>query len=819
MRQMTWRWTVLILVLLSLLAACATSTPAPSQPEAGEPATGWDAVADRVWVLVGYGDALNPTVVEEGAVITAVFSSADEQLSGSGGCNNYFTAYAADDKGNLSIEGPIGSTMMACEEGGETEAAYLTALETVGGYTLTEQGRLELDYDSGQPYDEKLIFAPGETPLAGTTWQLVSYGDPNDLQRVAEGTSVTAIFSPETDTSGTLAGNATCNGYTTSYTLDGDKITVGLTASTQMNCPVGAKQETAYLAALGSAQTFEIVGPNLQMTYDGGVLNYTSLALPLENILWQAEMIVGERVPADVAVTLLFTPDEKVGTGTVSGNAACGVFSAVYKSQEGALSITGRMNTSMADCPGGSLNRVQRWYLQTISTASGYEILGDRMVLNTREGDIVFAADREPLVGTTWTLVSLGDIGDPQPPVEGSHFTAQFSRLPNLPSGVVEGETGCNDYNAIYTANLNEIKINLPTKSDNEDCPWGIGNYEVEQQFFLGLNAATEYRIIGDILQISYGEKDARQMLSFIATPPEVAEALDLSSLHDTFWHLTDIGDVAVLPETEITAGFDIDQGGVTGAMSGSSGCNTYNVAIGENFAMGPIASTQMACDQPLMDQEATYLSWLQAAYGYSMAGDQLFITTGEGILTYTATPPGASVPPTAIIGGPELGDTTQALTFDGSQSTAGSSPIASYDWDMGDGSVLTGVSVNHSYDTPGTYAIKLAVTDEAGLSDTATLSILISPAIEVNPPTAIIEGPETGSTGEVLIFDGSNSTAGANPIASYEWDMGDGATLDGATIQYTYKAPGEYEVTLTVTDETGVSDATTLLVQISSTS
>ncbi|MEA3337946.1 MAG: META domain-containing protein, partial [Chloroflexota bacterium] len=558
-----WIWLAIAVLLMMLpLSACKTTTPTSTPPEASQPSYRWGEVADRIWVLVGYGDALNPTVVEEGAVITAMFSSVEPQVSGSGGCNNYFAGYSSDNDGGLTIDGPIGTTMMACEQGGEQEAAYLVALETVSGYEINKQGRLELAYSSGQSYEEKLVYAPGETPLTGTTWQLVSYGDPNDLQRVAEGTAVTAIFSPETDTSGTLAGNATCNGYTTSYTLDGDKITVGPTASTQTSCPAGAKQETAYLAALGSSQAYEIVGSNLRITVDGGLLNYTSLKLPLEHILWQAEMIVGELVPADVAVTLLFTPDEKVGTGTVSGNAACGVFRAGYKSQEGDLSITGRMNTSMADCPGGSLNQVQRWYLQTLSTASGYEILGDRMVLNTREGDIVFAADREPLVGTTWTLVSLGDIGDPQPPVEGSHFTAQFSRLPNLPSGVVEGETGCNDYNAIYTANLNEIKINLPTKSDNEDCPWGTGNYEVEQQFFLGLNAATEYRIIGDILQIPYGEKDARQMLSFIATPTEVAEALDLSPLHDTFWHLTDIGDGAVLPGTEVTAKFAIDQGG-----------------------------------------------------------------------------------------------------------------------------------------------------------------------------------------------------------------------------------------------------------------
>ena len=47
-----------------------------------------------------------------------------------------------------------------------------------------------------------------------------------------------------------------------------------------MLCPIGAEQETAYLAALAAAQTYRIVGPNMQITYsiedESGVLNFTS---------------------------------------------------------------------------------------------------------------------------------------------------------------------------------------------------------------------------------------------------------------------------------------------------------------------------------------------------------------------------------------------------------------------------------------------------------------------------------------------------------------------------------------------------------------
>ncbi|HFE67034.1 MAG TPA: META domain-containing protein, partial [Chloroflexi bacterium] len=161
-------------------------------PEISQPIYRWGEVADRLWVLVGYGDAANPTVVEEGTKITAAFSSVEPTVSGSGGCNEYNAGYTFTDEGGLTINGPIGATRMACEKGGEQEAAYFSALETVTNWTINEEGRLELTYDSGQPYEEKLIFAPGETPLTFTTWRLVSYGNPDELVDVVEGTAVTA---------------------------------------------------------------------------------------------------------------------------------------------------------------------------------------------------------------------------------------------------------------------------------------------------------------------------------------------------------------------------------------------------------------------------------------------------------------------------------------------------------------------------------------------------------------------------------------------------------------------------------------------------
>jgi heat shock protein HslJ len=87
----------------------------------------------RIWVLSGIAKdlAIVSTWVDE--AITAEF--VDGQVTGSGGCNNYFSAYELDE--NSLTLGPIGSTMMACEEEvSQREIEFFTALEAVAGYKI-----------------------------------------------------------------------------------------------------------------------------------------------------------------------------------------------------------------------------------------------------------------------------------------------------------------------------------------------------------------------------------------------------------------------------------------------------------------------------------------------------------------------------------------------------------------------------------------------------------------------------------------------------------------------------------------------------------
>jgi hypothetical protein len=90
------------------------------------------------------------------------------------------------------------------------------------------------------------------------------------------------------------------------------------------------------------------------------------------------------------------------------------------------------------------------------------------------------------------------------------------------------------------------------------------------------------------------------------------------------------------IPGSEITALF------TNGQVSGSAGCNTYQGtyrstrAAGRNtIEFGPLATTRMMCDEPLMDQEGLYLAALESATEYTIEGFALSIEFPGGTLLF----------------------------------------------------------------------------------------------------------------------------------------------------------------------------------------
>ncbi|WP_167958742.1 fibronectin type III domain-containing protein [Anaerosporobacter faecicola] len=84
----------------------------------------------------------------------------------------------------------------------------------------------------------------------------------------------------------------------------------------------------------------------------------------------------------------------------------------------------------------------------------------------------------------------------------------------------------------------------------------------------------------------------------------------------------------------------------------------------------------------------------------------------------------------------------------------------------------------------------------------------------DTTPPVAITGEYMQGVVDEVLKFDGTMSTDNVR-IMQYQWDMGDGTTLEGPNPIYAYQKAGTYTVTLTVKDAHNNKGQCTIKVEI----
>lgn len=154
---------------------------------------------------------------------------------------------------------------------------------------------------------------------------------------------------------------------------------------------------------------------------------------------------------------------------------------------------------------------------------------------------------------------------------------------------------------------------------------------------------------------------------------------------------------------------------------------------------------------------------------------------------------------------------------------------LIKYMFDWGDGNfsnwspyTVSNVSVNLSYSWSdiSTYEIKVIAQDDNGENSSWSLPLNITVSqsdVEGEPPVADIQVPENITVNATVDFDASGSYDEDGFIVSYNWDFGDGQKGNGVSPTHVYQKPGEYTVTLSVTDNNGNTFNASIIVSVAS--
>ena len=120
--------------------------------------------------------------------------------------------------------------------------------------------------------------------------------------------------------------------------------------------------------------------------------------------------------------------------------------------------------------------------------------------------------------------------------------------------------------------------------------------------------------------------------------------------------------------------------------------------------------------------------------------------------------------------------------------------------WDFGDGTRSSGESIRHQWESPGTYRVRLDVSNSKG-SDSTFVDVQVAKRVDA-PVSQFTQSATEVLVGETITF----TSLSLNEPTKLIWDFADGTGSRGERVTKSWSEPGTYRVTLRATNDAGTN-------------
>ena len=223
-----------------------------------------------------------------------------------------------------------------------------------------------------EPSEDEIV---GVYSIEGMTWLLTGQVIDGEMVAVPD----RAVISLRLE-DGDAGGDGGCNGYFTSYELDGFELTFGEIGSTLMACPPPLMEgEQAYFENLGKVAAYQSGGIQMALLdADGEFLLEFDLApeatvvgswvaTGINNQLGENAGVVSSAITS--MVTAEFSPD-----GDLTGFDGCNDYFTTYEVADDGITIAPEIGQTMMACPSDELAGQSQWYYGALSAATTWSV-------------------------------------------------------------------------------------------------------------------------------------------------------------------------------------------------------------------------------------------------------------------------------------------------------------------------------------------------------------------------------------------------------------------------------------------------------------